>query len=85
MNLDLVPLANCEYTLAKLCMVCFFQTYFHLKVFILCETYPDISMLQSCLTLVTLWTCSLSGLSALGILQARMLEWVAIPFSRGSF
>ena len=28
--------------------------------------------------------CSLSGSSVHGILQARMLEWVAIPFSRGS-
>ena len=29
--------------------------------------------------------CSLSGSSVHGILQARILEWVAIPFSRGSF
>ena len=28
--------------------------------------------------------CSLPGSSVLGILQARKLEWVAIPFSRGS-
>ena len=28
--------------------------------------------------------CSLSGSSVHGILQARILEWVAIPFSRGS-
>ena len=28
--------------------------------------------------------CSLPGSSAHGILQARILEWVAIPFSRGS-
>ena len=28
--------------------------------------------------------CSLSGFSAHGILQARILEWIAIPFSRGS-
>ena len=33
----------------------------------------------------TPWTvCSLSGSSAHGILQARILEWVAISFSRGS-
>ena len=30
------------------------------------------------------WTCSLPGSSVHGILQARILEWVAIPFSRGS-
>ena len=28
--------------------------------------------------------CSLPGSSVPGILQARILEWVAIPFSRGS-
>ena len=28
--------------------------------------------------------CSLRGSSVRGILQARILEWVAIPFSRGS-
>ena len=28
--------------------------------------------------------CSLPGSSIRGILQARKLEWVAIPFSRGS-
>ena len=29
--------------------------------------------------------CSLPGFSIYGILQARILEWVAISFSRGSF
>ena len=29
--------------------------------------------------------CSPPGSSVYGILQARILEWVAIPFSRGSF
>ena len=28
--------------------------------------------------------CSLPGSSVQGILQARILEWVAFPFSRGS-
>ena len=28
--------------------------------------------------------CSLPGSSVHGILQTRILEWVAIPFSRGS-
>ena len=28
--------------------------------------------------------CSLPGMSVNGTLQARILEWVAIPFSRGS-
>ena len=39
---------------------------------------------QSCLTLCNPMECSLPGSSVHGILQARILEWVAIPFSRGS-
>ena len=39
---------------------------------------------QSCLTLCDPTDCSLPGSSVHGILQARILEWVAIPFSRGS-
>ena len=39
---------------------------------------------QSCLTLCNPTDCSPPGFSVLGILQARILEWVAIPFSRGS-
>ena len=41
--------------------------------------------LQSCLTLCDPMDCSLQGFSVHGILQARKLEWVAIPSSRGSF
>ena len=39
---------------------------------------------QSCLTLCDPRDCSPPGSSDHGILQARILEWVAIPFSRGS-
>ena len=39
---------------------------------------------QSCLTLCDPMDCSRSGSSVHGILQARTLEWVTIPFSRGS-
>ena len=39
---------------------------------------------QSCLTLFNPMDCSPPGSSVHGILQARILEWVAIPFSRGS-
>ena len=39
---------------------------------------------QSCLTLCDLMDCSPPGSSLHGILQARILEWVAIPLSRGS-
>ena len=39
---------------------------------------------QSCLTLYDPMDCSLPGSSVLGILQARVLEWVAVSSSRGS-
>ena len=40
---------------------------------------------QLCPTLCDPVDCSLLGSSVHGILQTRILEWVAIPFSRGSF
>ena len=39
---------------------------------------------QSCLTLCDPLDCKPPGSSVHGILQARILEWVATPFSRGS-
>ena len=43
-----------------------------------------VKSLQSCLTLCHPIYCSPPGSSVHRILQARILEWVAIPFSRGS-
>ena len=40
---------------------------------------------QSCLTLFEPLDCSPPGTSVHGILQARILEWVAIYSSRGIF
>ena len=40
-------------------------------------------LLQSCLTLCNAMDCRLPGFSVHGILQARILEWVAMLFSRG--
>ena len=42
------------------------------------------SVAQLCLTLCNPIDCSLSGSSTHWILQARILEWVPIPFFRGS-
>ena len=39
---------------------------------------------QLCLTLCDLVDCSPPGFSVQGILQAKILEWVTISFSRGS-
>ena len=40
---------------------------------------------QSCLTLCDPMDCSLPGSSVHGILQASILEWVALPFLQGIF
>ena len=42
------------------------------------------SVAKTCLTLCDLNDCSLPGSSVHGILQTRILEWVAISSSRGS-
>ena len=43
----------------------------------------QVKSLQSCPILCIPMDCSPPGSSVHGILQARILEWVAIPFSRG--
>ena len=47
---------------------------------------PQVKVLvaQLCLTIWTPWTVAHQALLSMGILEARILEWVAIPFSRGS-
>ena len=40
--------------------------------------------LQWCPTLCDLMDCSLPGSSVRGMLQARIVEWVAMPSNRGS-
>ena len=44
----------------------------------------EVLVIQSCLTLCDPMDYSLPGSSVHGILQARILEWVAISFSKGS-
>ena len=57
------------------------NTYHHFKnqSFLLLCVYA-----QSYLTLCNPMGCSLPGSSVHGLLQARILEWVTIPYSRGS-
>ena len=62
------------------------MAYKHMKI---CSTSYVIAAaaaksLQSCPTLCDLIDCSPLSSSVCGILQARILEWVAIPSSRGS-
>ena len=52
-----------------------------------CDIYiyeVKVLVAQSCPTLCDPMDCSLPGFSVHGIFQTRKLEWVAIPFSRGS-
>ena len=63
-----------------------------LSVYILCTVdiipqytiYMCVLVAQSCLTFCDSMDCSPPGYSVNGILQAKILEWVAIPFSMGS-
>ena len=45
---------------------------------------PHAKSVQSCLNLCNCMDCSLPGSSVHGISQASILEWVAMPSSRGS-
>ena len=64
----------CTYSLSNLCP--HFQT---LPLLCVC-----VKSLQFCPALHSSKDCSLPGSSVHGILQARILEWAAISFSRGS-
>ena len=68
------------------CHGCLIKSNFHCtsqsdEEMICCVTVK-VLVAQSCLTLCDPMDCSLPGSSVHGILQARILEWVAIPFSR---
>ena len=66
--------------------------YIHIHVYIHRHTHSctyihttlHAKWLQLCLTLVTPWTVACQALLVHGILQARILEWVAMPSSRRS-
>ena len=52
--------------------------------FLLCKMKEGKVKVKSCPTLCDPMDCSLPGISVHGIFQARILEWVAISFSRRS-
>ena len=52
---------------------------------VLTTELPEVKVAQLCPTLCDPMNCSLPDSSVHGILQARILEWVAIPFFKGSF
>ena len=64
------------------------RQFFNLNVILLVQTEPvsseKVSVAHSCPTLCDPRDCSPPGFSVQEILQATILEWVAMPFSRGS-
>ena len=60
------------------------NSFYLLKVILLLEVVHACSVSQLCPTICNPMDCSLPGSSVHGILQARILEWIAISFSRGS-
>ena len=75
---------HCRQILYRLSHLYYFNKYFIVNI---CFQFlkVKVKVAQSCLTLCDPMDHSLSGSSVHGILQARILECVAIPFSRGSF
>ena len=67
-------------------MLCWFQVYSKVIV-INVGLYVCVSMhmgAQSSLIFMTPWTVASQAPLSMGILQARILEWVSMPSSRGS-
>ena len=62
---------------------CFFVVFFNEVEWKLSTLWVS-EVAQSCPILCDLMDCSLPGSSVSGIFQARVLEWVAISFSRGT-
>ena len=78
-----VPHANTlEWPSERLKKAVFWGAYLYFPFFISLPSESEVT--QSCLTLCDPVDCSPPGSSIHGILQARILEWVAISFSRGS-
>ena len=69
--------------LSQICLFCGPMDH-RLLCILLGDGDGDGEVAQSCPTLCDSVDCSLPGSSVHGILQARILEWVAISFSRGS-
>ena len=84
-NLDSVLKSRDITLLIKLHIV---KTMVFLIVMYECESRTikkaEVKVAQSCPTLWDPMDCGLPGFSVHGIFQARVLEWVAISFSRGS-
>ena len=65
-----------------MCVTLLHTLYTHLHIKNACMGACAVT--QSCLSLCNPMGCSPPGFSVHGISQARILEWVAVSFSRGS-
>ena len=77
---------NSEFMLTSVLITVPFFTQNMWGLKLLCIQYPKHCLVaESHPTLCDLMGCSLPGSSVHGIFHARILEWIAISFSRGSF
>ena len=70
------------HTYTCLCMYLYTHMHTHVSMYVCTQTLPICA--QACPTLCDPVDCSLPGCSVHGILQAIILEWVAVSFSRVS-
>ena len=80
---SLLHLPSFSLTLSLSAFLCVFLC-FSICIPLLC-IHVHAKSLQSCPTLCDPMDCSLPGSSLHGVLQARRLEWVAVPFLQGIF
>ena len=72
-------------TLIQFLLISHWYTSVRVSVYLLCVKKVKVSVALSCPSLCNPIDYSQSGSSDHGILQARILEWVAIPFIRDSY
>ena len=83
-HLSIYLLAICMSSLEKCLSISFIHFLTTLCAFLLLSCLCSCLVIQSCLTLCIPLDSSLPGSSVLGIFLARILDWVAISYSRGS-
>ena len=77
----LYPCAHASWTMCDLCCGVYQRTHIcRIYIYVLCCA----KLLQLCPALCNPVDCSPPGSSVHGMLQARILEWVSMPSSRGS-
>ena len=82
---EIIFLHFCNKKEERIYIVIFFTVFNSHKLFDKYCVLRAVRSLQLCLTLCDPMDCSLPGSFVHGILQARILEWAAIPASMESF